>query len=250
MALTNSKSLHVIKKDPPLYTRAKMAIQEMIQSGKYPPGTNLPPETELTNILGVSRVILREALRVLEEDSVLIRRHGLPTVVNYPFPVLVSDLNKNFSFTEVIRNNGYDPGVSYLDLKRQKAGKDVASRLKINPGTTVCLVQRVRTANGRPLAYTVDIYQDDLIQVEMEDYREGASIYTLLELKGTPVHHGLARILPVKAGADVAEKLGINPETVILVIKQVDYDKEDRPLLYTEEYHLRQAFQFTVYRER
>jgi DNA-binding GntR family transcriptional regulator len=96
----------------------------------------------------------------------------------------------------------------------------------------------------------VDIFPEGSVQATLEDYENGISIYGLLEKKGTPVHHGLARILPIKAGDDVALKLGINPETVILVIEQVDYSEDDHALLYTEEYHLRQAFQFTVYRVR
>lgn len=237
-------------KEPPRYVRARDAILTMIQSGEYPPGSHLPPETELCSMLGVSRVILREALRVLGEDNVIIRRHGLPTVVSHPFPILQSDLNKNFSFSEVIRLNGFSPGFSSLKVMNEQADQRIAAKLGIKTGDPVQVIQRVRTADGRPLAYTVDIFEKGKVQASLEDFQKGVSIYDQLERQGTPVHHGLARILPVKAGMDIGEKLAINPEAVILVIEQVDYTKDGKPLLYTEEYHLRQAFQFTVYRER
>ncbi len=43
-----------------------LAIQEAIKRGKFPPGSQLPPEMELLQMMGISRTTLREALRVLE----------------------------------------------------------------------------------------------------------------------------------------------------------------------------------------
>lgn len=240
----------IYRKDPPLYTRTRDRILELINNGHFPPGSKLPAETELTIILGVSRVILREALRVLEEDNIIIRRHGKPTIVNQPFPLLFTDLNTNYSFSEVIQQNGLQPGISYLSVESQYPDDELVKSLNIRSDVLVKVIQRVRTANGQPIAYTIDYYQDDLINAELEDFRYGASIYSLLKEKNMEVHHSLAQILPIKVGIDVAEKLKINPETVILLLKQVDYLQDNTPILYTEEYHLRQAFRFTVYRVR
>lgn len=52
-----------------------------ILEGEFPPGTDLPPEAALAAEFAVSRTILREALKALEEKRVLRIRHGRGTTV-------------------------------------------------------------------------------------------------------------------------------------------------------------------------
>lgn len=56
-------------------------IETLISSGSLIPGTKLPPERELAQVLNVSRVSLREAMHELEAKRVLERRPGRGTVV-------------------------------------------------------------------------------------------------------------------------------------------------------------------------
>ena len=56
-------------------------IETLISSGSLPPGTKLPPERELAEVLRVSRVSLREAMHELEKRHVIERRPGRGTVV-------------------------------------------------------------------------------------------------------------------------------------------------------------------------
>ncbi|HEY3872344.1 MAG TPA: GntR family transcriptional regulator [Actinocrinis sp.] len=52
-----------------------------ILDGEFPPGGDLPPEAALAQEFAVSRTILREALKALEEKRVLRIRHGRGTTV-------------------------------------------------------------------------------------------------------------------------------------------------------------------------
>jgi GntR family transcriptional repressor for pyruvate dehydrogenase complex len=56
-------------------------IETLISSGSLAPGTKLPPERELAQVLKVSRVSLREAMHELEAKRVIERRPGRGTVV-------------------------------------------------------------------------------------------------------------------------------------------------------------------------
>jgi DNA-binding FadR family transcriptional regulator len=56
-------------------------IETLISSGSLTPGTKLPPERELAEVLRVSRVSLREAMHELEKRHVIERRPGRGTVV-------------------------------------------------------------------------------------------------------------------------------------------------------------------------
>jgi GntR family transcriptional regulator len=237
----------------PLYAMVRDELLRLIRRGALPPGSQLPSERELTERLGVSRVILREALRVLEEDNVLVRRHGVGTFVNRPYPVITSELQLNFGLTEIIEQNGLRAGASHVQLHRAAADEAVADALGLRRGTRVTYVERVRTADERPVAYTLD-YLSEAVRALVEPLGEEGlrrqALYQVIEDAGVHIARGLARIAPAKAGYQVASMLDINPDSVMLRIEQVDYDANEQPLMFSREYHLRDAFEFRVQRTR
>jgi GntR family transcriptional repressor for pyruvate dehydrogenase complex len=58
-------------------------IQGLIIEGQLEPGTRLPPEREFADRMGVSRTVLREAVRILVTKGLLETRHGVGTVVRH-----------------------------------------------------------------------------------------------------------------------------------------------------------------------
>lgn len=64
-----------------LVTRVVQAIEGQILDGRLALGTRLPPEREFCERLGVSRGVLREAVRILVTRGLLETRHGIGTVV-------------------------------------------------------------------------------------------------------------------------------------------------------------------------
>ncbi len=115
------------------FTTLTMATEETlrqaIQDGKFPPGSQLPPEMELISLLGVSRSTLREAMRTLEEQQLIVRKRGLGTYVSER-PIL-KDLSMNFGITEMIRQAGMLPGADSASLKREKASAGIAKALQL-----------------------------------------------------------------------------------------------------------------------
>ncbi len=61
---------------------AEEYIIESIWNNRFPPGSILPAERELSELIGVTRTTLREVLQRLARDGWLTIRHGKPTQVN------------------------------------------------------------------------------------------------------------------------------------------------------------------------
>ncbi|TXZ76812.1 fatty acid metabolism transcriptional regulator FadR [Vibrio mimicus] len=61
---------------------AEKYIIESIWNGRFPPGSILPAERELSELIGVTRTTLREVLQRLARDGWLTIQHGKPTKVN------------------------------------------------------------------------------------------------------------------------------------------------------------------------
>jgi GntR family transcriptional regulator len=68
----------------PLYYQLQELLKEQIESGVWEPGDPLPSEPDLARSLGVSRVVVRQALAILEDDRQIVRLRGRGTFVAQP----------------------------------------------------------------------------------------------------------------------------------------------------------------------
>jgi GntR family transcriptional regulator len=225
-------------------------IVSRIASGAIPAGSQLPAEPTLAQQLGVSRATLREALRSLEEEGTLTRHRGAGTFVTEG-PRLVNNLDVNFGVTEAIRAAGMQPGTLEAAAVEGPASHDEARQLHLEPGSGVVTVERVRTADGRRVVFSRDVLPARLLGRRSALLRrlEEGSVYEVLESQlGRIVHHGIASFRPVLAIAEVSDRLRVPRGAPLLYLRQVDYEAEGQPLLYSHEYHLADAFEFTMVR--
>jgi DNA-binding GntR family transcriptional regulator len=227
---------------------AEEELRQAIVAGTYQPGSQLPTEAELVEMLGVSRTVVREALRGLEEDGLIMRRHGVGTFVRDQ--AILKNLNLNYGTGEMIQSAGMVPSTAHLDVRTEPASAEVADALRLAPGSPVVVIERVRTADGRPVVFSLDVLAASLMASEIDPQRfRQESVYSVLQGDlGRPIDYGIARLLPAQAPELVARHLGLAPGSLMLYVVQTDYGANDEPLLYTTEYHLPDAFDFVVFR--
>ena len=72
--------------------RAKEAFMALYHDGKFKPGTKIPSESNMAELLGVSRETWRKALALLRGDGVLYSKHGSGTYVASLFPLHANPL--------------------------------------------------------------------------------------------------------------------------------------------------------------
>ena len=219
-----------------------------ITSGAIPPGSRFPPEPQLAEDLGVSRATLREALRSLEEDGFVTRRRGAGTFATHR-PRLRNNLDVNFGVTEAIRASGMRPGAVDIKVSIGPSSVTEAAALDIEPGEPVATVERVRTADERRVVFSRDVVAQSLVGEDVLEQLEDGSVYDLLEsVAHVAIQHGVVTIEPMAADRALARKLKIPVGSLLLYLRQVDYDRGGDPVLLSHEYHLGDAFEFTVVR--
>nr|WP_274388566.1 GntR family transcriptional regulator [Brevibacillus agri] len=64
------------------YIKAYREILNMIENGLYPENSKLPSESELSHMRGISRMTLRQALLLLQEDRYIVMRLGSGSYVS------------------------------------------------------------------------------------------------------------------------------------------------------------------------
>lgn len=232
----------------PLREIVRDDLRQLIKEGLLAPGSRLPSEPELAGRLSVSRATLREAIRALELEGVLHHRRGVGTFVGAP-PVLRNSLDANFGVTQLITSMGLRPGIGWMRCRDGTAGKVAAARLGIGPDDPVFRVERVRTADGKPVIYSTDIIPKAIASAA-PSFTNTQSIYTFLqEHCGQVVQYGVARLRPASATSRIAGLLRVKRGALLMVIDQVDYTADGRAVLYSLEHHLADAFEITVFRK-
>jgi GntR family transcriptional regulator len=225
-------------------------LRQRIDQGRLPAGSRLPSEPDLAVELQVSRATLREALRALEEEGLLRRRQGSGTYVA-DRPRMANSLDVNFGVTEAIRAAGMRAGIANGRHWVEPASAAEAARLELEPGQDVLVVERVRTAEDKPVVLSRDVVPSRLVgdHAQVVEQMLHASIYEVLERDlGVVIHHGVARFRPVRADHAVAGRLGVPRGELLLYLWQVDYAEDGAAVLSSHEFHLADAFDFTVVR--
>jgi GntR family transcriptional regulator len=224
-----------------------MEVRRWLREGTYQPGEQLPPEPALATQLNTSRVTLREALRELQQEGLLQRRHGVGTFVSEPGRMKES-LHLNFGVTHLIRQMNRDPGTKEASYHEEKASDLIREHLELeDDDDTVIVLERVRTADNQPVVYSQDYVPRSL--VPNGALPVGESIYRFLrDVCGRTVVFGEAHVKPGLADKRMAKLLDVRVGELLLVLDQIDFDERSQPVLFSREWHLASAFDFVILR--
>lgn len=233
-----------------LYLQVIDRLKSDIAKGIYPENQKMPSEFELSKELGVSRATLREALRLLEEENIIIRRHGVGTFVN-PKPVFTSGIEQLTSISSMIENAGMTPGMRFLSAQEEPATEEDIERFNCNVNESVVKIERVKTADGEPVVYCIDKVPASYFPCDFLQNNDADSIFSSLEQSGElHVAYAVTFIDPHVYHEEVSPILNCGKETALLVLKQLHYDDNDRVVLFSKNFFRADKFSFHVIRKR
>jgi GntR family transcriptional regulator len=194
-------------------------ILEHLINTELHPGDPIPSERALVTRLGVSRVTVRQAITDLVDGGVLERVHGKGTYITGP---QVDSRLHLTSFSREMRDRGLVPATVVLAASEQPADDDVAYALRIRPGRPVIRVERLRMADGTPMAYEVGHYPSTLFPGLLQ--RELGSLYDVFANEyGVVVTSGEQTVRAESADAHQARILGIAKRAPLLVQERVTH---------------------------
>ncbi len=218
----------------PLHGQLRAAIRERIDSGRWPPQSQLPPERDLCGLFQVSRITVRHAISELVAEGHLVRLRGRGTyVAQSPFRKCLLPLG----FTEDMRARGQRPGAKVLTFEETAAEARVAEALQLGTGEPVVLLKRVRLANDEPVALETVYLAQHLCPGILEESLENRSLYELLRSRyQIRIVRAQQQWQAVACPAREARLLGIRGGSPVLQIQRITYDAAGRPFEYQEAY--------------
>ena len=214
------------------------------------PGDRLPTEPDLAKQLGVSRATLREAMRTFETQGLLLRKQGVGTFVVRPTQVLETGLEVLESIETLAKRTELPVSPGKVHLEQRQATKEECDLLALEPGCSVISVSRVILAEGRPVAYLVDILPDDVLSPEEVQQGFSGSVLDLLLERGSPrLVNSHCEIAAVAANPTISRALHIQRGDAILKFSSRLFALDGRVVDYSYSYFLPGYFRFHVVRE-
>jgi GntR family transcriptional regulator len=216
-----------VEKEQRHYREIAGALRESILSGKERPGAKLPSERELSAELGASRVTVRRALRLLEEERLLRRVHGSGAYVS---PAPAKKIPLMIDYGRSMREHAPNLGRVTRWQRKEGAPAETAAELMINPGEKILRAFRVDLNNGAPAAcddvFIADFYSLGIGEKELNT----VDFISAWEKKARfRIHHCVQRIEAVPAGAETAAALNVKKGAPLLKSTEVYFAGERTP---------------------
>jgi DNA-binding GntR family transcriptional regulator len=192
----------------PLYYQLAQAIEAAIRDGELAPGDRFENELALASRLTLSRPTTRRAIQELVDKGLLVRKRGVGTqVVQNPVHRRVELTSL---FDDLVRA-GQEPTTELLEYHAGVVDEQITAELNLAKDHEVVTIQRLRCANGEPLAVMTNYLPVEL--APEADQLEANGLYQSLRARGVhirlarqrigakPATRTEARLLDEKAGA-------------------------------------------------
>jgi GntR family transcriptional regulator len=214
-----------------------------------PPGDKLLTEPELARQLNVSRATLREAMRTFETQGLIYRHQGSGTFVIHPSQVIDTGLELLESIETLSKRIGLPVSMGELVIEHCPASEEYAKALSIKPEEPLICISRIIKAEGRPVAYLIDIIPEDIHTTEELEHGFTGSMLDLLLRRGYPtLVSSRCEINADTAKNEVAKALLIQRGDVLLRFIAYLYSTNGRVVDYSYSYFLPGYFNFHIIR--
>ena len=233
----------------PRYYQLKEIIRERVQSDEWKPGDLIPSERELSEKYGISRMTARQAITDLVNEGLFYREQGKGTFVSQR--KITQQLIRLTGFTEDIKARGQKPGTKVLSAQMFPADETTAEKLRIDPGTLIFRIQRLRLADDKPLA--IELSQTSFKGCErlLEEDLEQNSLYRLLETKyGIPLMEADQELEAGLAGNEEAQLLKISLGRPVLFTRRITYTERNQPIEYAKAVYCGNKYIFHTHLKR
>ena len=238
-----------IRSDKSIGERARDAVMELIARDELKAGDKLPSEAELSQMFNISRPTLREALKLLEQDGLIVTTHGRGRFISAAAALRVErPITAYESITSMLRQLGYKPQTRVLSVAEQPADKEAARALRCRAGTPVVAVERLRFQGQEPLVYCVEIVRRDSLPDVLDGEAFRGSLNDLLERARKRPRMSSASVSAVELPKAAARVVGAKHQGPWLLITETCFTDRGEPVVFARDYHRGDAFSFNFSR--
>lgn len=225
----------------PRYEQLYRHLVASIANGTLAAETQIPPERELAALAQVSRVTVRKAVAQLVEDGQLEQRRGAGTFVRIPRAKKDNSRSALVSFTDYMRQRGKVPTSRILNAGLHAPTPDEQQALGIMASGRVARIERLRSADGVPMALEYSSWPPDILPNPQEVQ---GSLYDHIRALGHVPTHAVQRVSAANLRVSEAQLLHMEPGKAVLRIDRTGYLGSGRPVEFTRGLYRSDIYDF------
>ncbi|MCX7017523.1 MAG: GntR family transcriptional regulator [bacterium] len=228
LVFQKSERIYLDHQSPiPLYHQLEKVILDRISQDDML-HRMMPPESDLVEIFGVSKITVKKSLEALVKQGLMERKRGFGTRVLRQ--KITEDLAKLKSYTEEMAEKHLTTSTQVLKVVVTYPGAETRIKLKMKENEKVLSVSRLRgTSEAFPIVY---LHSDIPVSFGIspkEDFN--GSLYKLIEEKyRIPIIYAHQVIEAAKAHAEEARVLLMEKGGCVLVMERLTYTMRERPV--------------------
>ena len=241
MSLTTEQSV-------PKYRQVYASLRQYIEAGRWAEGSLLPTEVGIAKLFGVSRITVREALHILEQENFVSRQQGRGTLVKSTAPI---PSNCFVSFTDQILREGHRLRTQILDVRVIDTALAIdTTGAPFRADDEIVLVERLRIVDGSPrLIGKAYLPHRLVIGIGKHSFSETgprqSMLYTLENTFGLKMTHADEVVIPISLGDKEAALLGAPPQSPALRQICQMYNAQ-RELVMSDEFITKDPIEFQM----
>lgn len=228
----------------PLYHQVAQQIEDAIGRGDLPPGTRLENETGIASRWGLSRPTVRRAMQELVAKGMVVRKRGIGTQV-----VGNHTVKRQVQLTSLhddLQAAGKDPRTDVRVHSFIEADDAVAEVLGLTVGDNVLHLERLRYADGEPLALMRNWLPAEVAATFTRAQLEAGGLYALFRSRGIHPRIASQRIGARDATASEAKLLGTRRGACVLTMERTTYDDSGRAIELGRHLYRADTYSFEV----
>ena len=240
---TTSGPITIDRTSPvPLYFQLAQHFESAIRSGDLKVGARLENEVQLAETLGLSRPTVRAAFLYLANKGLVVRKRGAGTLV------AKERIDRNVELTSLyddLAASGRTPTTRVIKAEVTDASDRVADALQLPEQAPVLSLERIRLADGEPMALMHNYLPAGLVQLDIE-MLEQHGLYELLRASGIGLHSATQRMCAKNASATEARILDETRGTALLTMERIAYDQVGHPVEFARHLYRASRYAFTT----
>ncbi|HDR2703387.1 TPA: GntR family transcriptional regulator [Enterobacter roggenkampii] len=232
----------------PMYRQIADALREKISAGELKPGDALPTESSLQEAFNVSRVTVRQALKLLTEEQIVESIQGSGTYVkeervNY-------DIYQLTGFYEKLADRNVDTHSEVSIFEVLKTDAKLAEKLNLSHDDKVWHVKRVRFIKQKPVNLEETWMPLALFPDLTWEVMENSKYHYVEQIKKLVIDRSEQELVPIMPSEEAIAALSLDPAKPILEKVSRGFLKDGRVFEYSRNVFNTDDYKFTLVARR
>ncbi len=216
------------------YIETKEVLLDLIGRSDYP-GNKLPSEDVLSKMLGISVATVREALRQLNREGYITKKHGSGNYVHQSAIDLSMRIDVNTSFFELLKEKYPDVYSQQTPFRVAMCSPQEAKMLALDQVEECLFYDRFYYVNGKKLAiFATNAIPASSFTGDVADLQESDNTLSIMDFIWDHCLDEMVQTVvymePVNATEKIAKLMDIEAGWATVQWKEVFYNVYDRPV--------------------